>query len=418
VAAYNRPDSLTRILGSIANTICPEGFEPELIISIDNSGSDDCYKVADKFEWIHGKKTVIHHERNLGLKDHILRCGDLSSRYDFIILLEDDLYVSRYFLDYAIKVANYYRDDNRLAGYSLYSYAFNETALKHFVPVDDGTDVYFMQLPSSWGQIWSQRHWQEFRKWLGEDYSPEIMETYLVPENVVRWPDSSWKKLYIYYMVVNDLYFVYPRLSLTTNFMDAGTHHLSRDNYLQVALQSNSVDYKLIKLAESGSVYDPFCEFLPEKLVQLVRKYEGYNFEVDLYGTKPLRRLKKRYVLTSRKSCNPLYAYSLSLKPHELNMVEDISGSDVFFARTSTINNDRYQLPESVRNAYYYNIPGYMVKTAQDYANKKSSQLEGDGSGPAPKECLKILYMHVKKTSALDLARSGMRLFLKRLMRR
>ena len=93
VVAYNRPDSLNRLLDSLTK-VNYEGHNVPLIISIDYSGKDDVYLAAEAFEWKFGEKKIIRHPENLGLKKHVLSCGDLVKDYDAVIILEDDLLVS------------------------------------------------------------------------------------------------------------------------------------------------------------------------------------------------------------------------------------------------------------------------------------------------------------------------------------
>src|SRR5574344_1345043 len=93
VVAYNRLESLKRILASLSRGEYPR--EPvELIISIDRGDNQEVLQYADAFPWPHGEKRVIYRPENLGLKRHILTCGDLTQDHDGIILLEDDLVVS------------------------------------------------------------------------------------------------------------------------------------------------------------------------------------------------------------------------------------------------------------------------------------------------------------------------------------
>lgn len=62
VVAYNRTDSVSRLLGSLAKA--HYSIPAPLIISIDKSNTDDVAKLADSFEWEHGPKRVIKHQQN------------------------------------------------------------------------------------------------------------------------------------------------------------------------------------------------------------------------------------------------------------------------------------------------------------------------------------------------------------------
>ena len=64
---YNRVDSISRLLESL-NVANYGGDQVPLIISIDNSGSDDVEKYANQFLWKHGEKIVKTYPERLGLR--------------------------------------------------------------------------------------------------------------------------------------------------------------------------------------------------------------------------------------------------------------------------------------------------------------------------------------------------------------
>ncbi|MBK8698381.1 MAG: hypothetical protein IPN29_02055 [Saprospiraceae bacterium] len=70
-----------------------------LVISIDMSDDEVVYALVDSFLWPHGDKRVIKRERRLGLKEHVWVCGNLTTTYGSIIMLEDDLVVSPIFMN-------------------------------------------------------------------------------------------------------------------------------------------------------------------------------------------------------------------------------------------------------------------------------------------------------------------------------
>lgn len=163
IPSFNRPQALQRLLNSLYNARYSE--DVDLIFSIDFSGNDDVKIVAEKCMWRFGNKKIICHKNNLGLRQNILFCGDLTSEYDAIILLEDDLVVSPSFFTYAIKAASFYDNNDKIAGISLYSYSVCEIGNFRFYPFLDEYDTYFIQWPSSWGQLWTRKQWISFREW-------------------------------------------------------------------------------------------------------------------------------------------------------------------------------------------------------------------------------------------------------------
>ena len=101
IPCYNRLDTLKVLLDSLLNARYDRSVE--LVFSIDYSGNEDIYNLVDEFTWPYGKKNIIRHKENIGLRRNIISCGDLTSEYDAVIVLEDDLIVSPLFFDYACK---------------------------------------------------------------------------------------------------------------------------------------------------------------------------------------------------------------------------------------------------------------------------------------------------------------------------
>ncbi|MCR5357750.1 MAG: hypothetical protein K6E63_10170, partial [Lachnospiraceae bacterium] len=238
VVAYNRVASLMRLLDSLTGAYYPEGVDVPLIISVDKSDSAAVEDVARDYVWEHGDKSVRLHETNLGLREHVLECGDISRDYDGVIVLEDDLYVSPSFYMYTLAAFSRTRMEKKIGGISLYSHRLNVHAREPFEAIDDGYDNYYMQFASSWGQAFTTAQWDGFRQWY-DMHSQDDIASDDIPVNVSTWSDKSWLKYYIKYLVNTDKYFLYPRVSFTTNFGDEGEHMAGKDtvlNDLQVPL--------------------------------------------------------------------------------------------------------------------------------------------------------------------------------------
>jgi hypothetical protein len=366
VAAYNRPGSLKRILLSLAKA--KYEVPVELIISIDYGGSEELPGIARDFLWPNGTKHVIAHDRNLGLKEHILSCGDLVENYDAIILLEDDLYVSPFFYDYTQKAVQFYMDVPQIAGISLYSHNFNETPYLPFTPLPDNYDVFFMKVPSSWGQCWTKEQWGLFRGWYKSVDERNITYDNILPADVELWPGTSWKKYFYYYLTLNDRYIVYPRLSLTSNFSDSGTHILAKRHIFQRPLQYRPMNYNFTGIDASYSVYDGFCELLPEKLNLLCPSLGAYDYEMDIYGTKPLEKIKKPYLISTQPSVHCLKSWDRCMKPAEVNIIEEIEGNCIRMGETSGFitKPTRYTLDDLL---YYYDLFDYHFPTLANPGN-------------------------------------------------
>lgn len=389
VAAYERPTSLLRLLHSLAAARVPEGTR--LIISIDHSedAAESVRSAADGFSWPYGEKDIVEHSQRLGLKEHILRCGDLSQTYGAVIVLEDDLFVSPEFYQYALAAITVFQNDARIGGISLYSHRFNETAQLGFCPIEDGADCYFMQIASSWGQCWTSAQWLAFRNWYDHSHQDSLDRDYL-PSDVLGWPDTSWKKHFIRYLVASDRYFVYPRSSLTTNFMERGVHHAGSQTYLQVPLLMAPKEYQFVPLESSLAVYDSHCEILPANLKKMDPVLAEYEFEVDLYGRKDLTRIQAPYMLTARRTHAAEMRFGLLLKPHELNVVRRIAGTELSLARKEDCE-PAVSAAKLKQVSFYYALPERFIAGPQQALAKAVSRLKALEARPKAQFSLRTL---------------------------
>lgn len=320
VIAYNRPESLKRLLNSLAVAHLPEDTKVHLVVSIDGGGDAKTIEVAKKFSWSYGDKEVVVHTKNLGLREHVLRCGDISQEYGSVILLEDDLVVSPTFYSFSCKALSYYVADSRIAGISLYSQRLNETAQCVFEPVNNGFSIFMSRMPSSWGQAFTASQWRLFRDWLGNrnalSGSPEI------PKNIRQWPESSsWKKYFCDYMVCSKRWFVYPYVSYTTNFGEVGRHHARKSTITQVELATNSTSFIFPKVKDAIK-YDLYWELVSDGC--------GKKSKVlwDVYGTKTC--LDADYVLSCKdlEDYRKIQGFALDLRPIQLNYFMENNGTD------------------------------------------------------------------------------------------
>jgi hypothetical protein len=352
VVAYNRPHSLKRLLSSLANIRKAEGAR--LIISIDNNGAENqsVVDIARNYEWPFGEKEVIHQPVKLGLRKHILQCGDLSKKFGSVIVLEDDLFVSPYFYDYAVQALAYYEADEKAGGISLYNHVDEDMTELPFMPIQDDSDVYFIQFPSSWGQAWSESQWTKFRTWY--DKQPDISKIRISPQ-VLSWRESSWKKYFNAYLVDSDKYFVFPRVSLTTNFNDKGTHKVLDVNHNgQSPLRINDTAYRFKYCSDSYCRYDAHFELKEETIHHFRPELAEYSFELDLYGIKMLDQVKVPYLITIRPTRNFISGYQRTLKPHEMNVILNLPGDEIRLCRKEDVITDGMSYRRKFADYKYY----------------------------------------------------------------
>ncbi len=346
VVAYNRPRSLQRLLGFLANAEYPDMDIP-LIISIDRGDNQDVLDVANAFEWKYGTKIVDYQEEKLKLRKHILKCGSWSKKYGSVIVLEDDLIVSPYFYYYAVQALKFSEGRSYVGGVSLYNHRWNVNVSEPFELCDDPYDTWYFQFASSWGQAWTKKQWCDFLEWYNENENQDLHAKDM-PEFVANWPSSSWLKYFIKYLIEKNMYFIYPKQSLTSNFSDAGTHvNIDNTNY-QVPLAEWKRQYSIPEFSESLCVYDAFFEN------QKLKNIDIKNTVIDLYGSKKVR-LDKRYLLSRN-----IYDYEIqksfgcSMRPHEMNINYNIPGDDFFLYDTNVIKKNNHKFNAKRKSVYNF----------------------------------------------------------------
>lgn len=330
VIGFNRVKPLERLLKSISSANYLVRNIP-LIISIDYANNnEEVLKVADNFEWKFGTKKVIKHKVNLGLRKHVILCGDMSKEYESIIMLEDDLFVSPNFYTYSLIALNFSKNKPYLGGISLYNHRLNVHTNEIFQPIEDEYDNYYLQFASSWGQAWNKDQWKSFKLWYSK--KSELLPKNNIPKNITDWSEKSWLKYFTAYLIDEDKYFLYPRVSLSTNFSEAGTHIDSNSTIFQVPLSyAKKYSVNLCGFEESLSVYDAFYEN--------TRLYKHLNLHskdlcVDLYGYRSSAN-KKYWITSQAKNFKILKTFGRSLKPIESNIIENISGADLILYDTT-----------------------------------------------------------------------------------
>ncbi len=329
VVGYNRADALRRVLRSLekADYIYSD---VRLVISLDYSGKEDVIQTAEGFVWKYGEKIVLRHPKRLGLRRHIISCGDLTEKYGAVMILEDDLYVSPDFYNYSMKALEKYGDHPKIAGIALNTKRELLESAYPFFPLQRGDDIFFQQFATSWGQVWNEKMWKGFRAWY--DTHQQLPRHREVPEVVLNYPDTSWAKFYQTYIVDTGKYFVYSYHSLTTNFGDAGQHFGTASSSSQSVLFYGRQDYRMPEF-EEGVKYDIYGE--PAGLGRHLGVPEE-EFTCDMWGRKR-QEAYRRYVLSSRRlPYQVMKSFGLRMKPMELNIMEQIEGDGLFLYDTGT----------------------------------------------------------------------------------
>lgn len=359
ILGYRRPLAFKRLLNAIEAAKYHDS--PNLIISLEGEADPEVVEIAENFHSDKLAVRIIRRPNRLGLREHVIACGDLTEEFGSVILLEDDILIDRFFYLYASEALSYYQYERSVAGIALYSYEYNEVAQLPFTPMFNGYDTYLMQVACSWGQCWTREQWASFKTWYSGKTQKDLERISYLPQAVKRWPETSWKKYFQGFMVESGKYFVYPYNSYSTNCSDAGGSHIKEGTTLhQVSIAAHlrpNPEYNFCPLGVQEVVYDSFMEPTGQFIFRAIAK-SIEELEIDIYGTKPLDVLNiKPFAITVKHSTRKDKIFSFRFRPHEFNLMFPSDGEigDFWLSQTGYISNAR-QSPFSflIRRYSYY----------------------------------------------------------------
>lgn len=352
INAYQRPDSLGRLLSSLQNAVIDAGTK--IIFSLEYAAHKNVLKQATEYIWPYGEKIIIQQQEKLGLVGHFMFCGGLTAEYGNIVYLEDDLFVGRDFYQYTKAVLSQYENEEKLAGFSLNALWFNGYLHLPFRPVDDGNPCFFLQIPWYQGQVYTAKQWRHFKNWY-DNYSGinHDLQMHAAFKNFKL--ADEWFAVKTQYLIETGKYYCFPRTAQCVNFGDAGTHFKNKTNFFQTELALQFKRTFFMHFDDCMAVYDSFYEILPSKLKALTPHLAQIDVETDLHGTKDISKVTAEYILTPVKPRTYIKKYAHEMRPQELNVVYDINGDDLYLAKTKDVTNASSTQELFYKQFHYYN---------------------------------------------------------------
>lgn len=196
---------------------------------------------AKTLSWNRGKKFIKEHKKNVNVIGQWLGCWDPSlTDKDFVVMLEDDLVLSKYALEWLIQTNEKYKSQPDVIGYSLQrqTNCFHSSCVSPQLSIPWHVTEYKYLLIGTWGYAPVKKMWKKFLDWqknISEtytDYSPQVAD--LLPSHWYRdlkaqnRQDTMWEMWFIDYCDRNTLYTVYYNhptpLTLASNMKEPGEH--------------------------------------------------------------------------------------------------------------------------------------------------------------------------------------------------
>ena len=288
---YNRYDLLPNVLESLERNKYVE--ESELYIFSDGPKNEiDCERVEKvrniirSFSKTSSFKNVFIKEKpvNTGLAESIIHgVSELMDKYGKIIVVEDDLILSRDFLRFMNDSLLFYENNKRV--WSIGGCTYGLSALEKY-----RYDVYACWRGESWGWASWKDRWDKV-KWYEKKYSN-------IKNNIINWfrfcrggsdlprslyytekgKDDSWAVRWCFEESMEDAYTILPRRSLVYNMgLINGTHRNNSENPFNIEI-TDEFEYVLENVEPDKGIMEEFREYFEHSSLHLYSSIKAWIY--------------------------------------------------------------------------------------------------------------------------------------------
>ena len=271
---YNRADHTQKAVESLL--LNAESKESDLFIFSDGPKNEKAVDgVKKNREYIHEIKklegiafksvTLIEREKNWGLANSLIAgITDVINQYGKIIVVEDDLILSPFFLKFMNEGLEKYNDEDRVGAISAYIYS----------DLNNIPNTFFLRHFHCWGWATWSRAWNLLNtdtrsllrqmRWKKKEfdvggYAGAYGNLYCQHKGLI---DSWWVRYYASLFLANKLV-LYPGISLVQNngCDGSGTHSANNNGTIvQMSLAENPIVIQNIPIVENKNCYNAFCK--------------------------------------------------------------------------------------------------------------------------------------------------------------
>ena len=259
---YNRPWHTQQTVKALQNNDL--AGESKLYIFSDAAKNDDeienVEKVRKFIKVIDGFKNIniIEREKNYGLANSIISgVTEVVNRYEKIIVLEDDLVTSKYFLSFVNDALEFYKNENKVI--SIHGYIY---PIKSELP-----ETFFIKGADCWGWATWKRGWDIFeldgKKLLDELKEKNLMKKFDINGSYaytkmlsgqIANRNDSWAIRWYASAFLKDNLTLYPGRSLVFNIgLDASGTHSGNTNLHDTVVTDRPV--KLINIPIEENIF-------------------------------------------------------------------------------------------------------------------------------------------------------------------
>jgi glycosyltransferase involved in cell wall biosynthesis len=284
VFTYNRPEHTLRTLNALLMN--PLANESDIIIYSDSARTANQNKAVDEvrnyLSELAGFRSikVIHREKNFGLAESIIQgITEVLQQSEKVIVLEDDMVVSPYFLEYMNEALEQFVGDDRVI--SVHGYVY---------PVDiELPEAFFLHGADCWGWATWRRGWALFNS-DGQYLLDELVRRHLIQEfdyngaypflnmlkDQIKGENDSWAIRWLASAFLANKLTLYPGRSLVNNIgNDSSGTHCGDSNSMDAKLSETKINLNNIVVEPSQVGREAFEIFFRQSQKRLLHRLLG-----------------------------------------------------------------------------------------------------------------------------------------------
>jgi len=227
---------------------------------------------------------IIKASTNKGLARSIIEgVNYIFETFETVIVLEDDLVVSKHFITYMRKSLHKYRDNQRVMSIAGYSYPLFDSSENRV------GDTYFLRLTTSWGWGTWRSSWGRFDKnpdRLINSFSRQDIREFNLNNSENYWNQvlnnhrgtlNTWAIFWYATVFENHGLTLFPRMSLVNNIgFDGSGTNCGVSNRFDVHLRQGEIDYLEDNVVENVFVREELERYLRATRPKFISRILSY----------------------------------------------------------------------------------------------------------------------------------------------
>jgi hypothetical protein len=271
IFTYNRPHHTRKMLQALENAELAQ--DSEVFIFSDGAKNAQAIEHVNKVRaiiaepWNFKKITIIERDRNVGLAQNVISgVSEIIKQYGKVIVLEDDLEISKVGLQYFNDALIRYADEEKVMEISGYMYPVKNA--------DKLQETFFFRVANSWGWATWGRAWSKYSTDIDElvaDFDKDKIKRFSIDNTENFWKQvkeykagkiNSWAIRWYLTLFNHNGLALYPRESMIQNMgTDGSGTHSDTDTAYHVELSTKSISYFPKEIEENQQAYEAIKYF-------------------------------------------------------------------------------------------------------------------------------------------------------------